>query len=134
VFRGDGIERELIFHGAGSADHWIKGQVIGCRELVTTTGTQILRRPKIIFLGQLGTRTGVAGMDIGTGQRFVDNITIVSDYTPGSGARAVNVADGIATLSFDARGDEWHEVELVGGTGAGTGTGATDANGAWAAL
>jgi hypothetical protein len=131
------IENELIVYGEGSAGHRFRGQIIGRKELHGTgAGVETLPRVLGTFEGTLGTRAGVAGMGIGTGERFADSITVVADYTPGSGLRVGAVGSGIATLAYDARGNHWVGVELVGGTGGanGTGTGAASLNGLWCGL
>lgn len=134
------VEFELCPFGSGAAGKYYRGQVIHCRELLAGTGTgvQVIRRPLVAFNGTLGARVGASGMSVGTGDRFSDVITIENDYTPGSGAKVSTVASGISTLSFDARGPGWLEVEFACGTGGVpsgvTGTGATSMNGLWAGL
>lgn len=134
------IEVELMPYGSGAAGQKIRGTIVGYKELdpegAGATGVHVYPRILGTYEGVLGSRAGVAGMGVGTGELFCDSITILSDNTPGSGMKVMNVTSGISTLVFDARGCQWFGVQQYGGTGgaAGTGTGAGQTNALWTCL
>jgi hypothetical protein len=133
-------ENMVMPYGSGSSGHWARGQIIGHREF-EGSGSMYVPQVLVTFSGKLGSRAGVAGHDIGTGQRFFDEITVTNDYTHNASASGMTLVGGICALRFDPRGHQVVAVELVGGTGglpltgAGTGgTGATSVGGAWCGL
>lgn len=147
-------QTQQIFHGSGVVDSYFRAIAIGHKRLkhpdaayVNTVDPTVehearvdewLKRKLVEVQGQLGNRTGVAGMSIGASARFADVIEIVQDYTPSTARVSTDEADGIATLSFDRMGSErieWQIANAIPASGAPSGAVATvSMNGLAAAL
>lgn len=130
---GRSIAAQLQFFGSGLATSWMQANVIERRQEMQLSGAGTFwdRRILASVRGQLGTKVGVAGAPIGATQRFVSNLEVVADYTPGSGVR-VNSDGGVATLVLDIQGGTRLEVDEA--VGMGSGSGAVAVNGRWAGL
>lgn len=134
------VNVQASFHGAGSNNDWfswrIWGHKEGLRTATDTATTDYFPRVLLDVKGQLGDCVSLGGTNVPSGQRFADVITIVNDYTKGGTAEVVyNPADGIATLVFDAGGNEFIEWEPTCAVPSGeSGSGAGSIGGMWAGL
>lgn len=119
--------------GAGASGRYYTFNVIGEKNMMGTgSGQTIVRQPLVRFWGQLNGTVCGAGTEFTSGERFSNPITILEDFTPGSGARTTNATDGANSIVFDSMNNERVVIEPVVGTGGvptgQTGTGATSIN------
>lgn len=128
---GRAIAGQYQFFGSGLATSWFQGQLIAHRQEENGTGFFQDRQILAKFRGQLGTRVGAAGFQVGASARYANVLEITGDYTPGSGVR-VNTDGGVATLVLDHQGAWKIEAELA--VGMGSGSGCTSICGRWAGL
>ncbi len=135
-------QTQHVFYGSGLNDSHFRAIGIGHKRLEHPAAAKInvndpaaedqgvvreyVKRKLWEVKGQLGQRTGVAGMSIDNTQRFADSIEVVADYTPSTARISTNETDGIATLSYDRMGCERIEIQIVNGfTGSISGASAT---------
>jgi hypothetical protein len=136
TFPGPTNQVQVGFFGSGSGASWNQWQAIGVKELLpeSGSGSQFIRRPLVKVTTQMGAMVGVSGMSVPAGCTYCDKIIIEADSTPGSGARvAGNDNGGIATLTFDAMGNEIIEWEPINSTPSG-GNPTASMNGFYAGL